>query len=461
MNELKTDILIIGAGLTGLSAGHFLKKSGSKLLIVDSNQNVGGVIQSIAEEEFIYEKGPNTGIVGNDSVCELFDDLADTCKLVIANENVNRRLVLKNGKWHELPSGLLGGITTPLFSFKDKLRILGEPFRKPSTDRYETLDKLVLRRMGKSFLDYAVDPFILGIYAGDPAYLVPRFALPKLYNLEQKYGSFIGGSIKQKQEKKRLGIVSRATRKVFSVEGGLSKLTEAIAQSVESDNIILGVTNLKIAQSENGYIATGTNHANEPITIQCKKIISTVGANKLTSLFPFVSDCLMAQIDNLIYAKVIQVSLGFKNWNGTPIQSFGGLIPHREKRNILGILFPSALFPNRAPQEGALLSVFMGGMRRPDIFDMSDTQIKEIIKAEVMDLMGMETFAPDLYKITRYESAIPQYGASTEARLSAVRKIELTYPGLIIAGNLRDGIGMADRIQQGKELVEEIKMCKV
>jgi oxygen-dependent protoporphyrinogen oxidase len=222
-----TDILIIGSGLTGLSCAHHLRKKGKDFLVVEAANNPGGVIGTSEENGFLYETGPNTGVIGNPEVAEIFEDLKDNITVEVANKNVNKRYILKNGNLEALPGSLWGGIKTPLFTFRDKLRLLGEPFRKAGTNPNETLADLVKRRMGKSFLNYAIDPFILGVYAGDPAQLVPRFALPKLYNLEQEYGSFIGGAIKKKFAKADPEM-KKATREIFSVKGGFKNLEELL-----------------------------------------------------------------------------------------------------------------------------------------------------------------------------------------------------------------------------------------
>lgn len=452
----QTDILVIGAGLTGLTLAYYLKKANQNFMVVEREDRVGGAIQTLEKAGFIYEKGPNTGVLGNEEVMELFDEIGRVCKLKVAGNQVKKRYVLKNRKWEALPSGFFSGITTPLFTFSDKLRLLGEPFRKPGTNPNETLAQLVTRRMGKSFLNYAVDPFILGIYAGDPSYLLPRHALSKLYNLEQKYGSFIGGSMKLAREKKKLGIKTRATRQIFSVEGGLRNLVEGLYKLSDEENFTLGVNNLNIKPVAGGYEANCIING-EPFTIQAKQVITTIGAHELGKLLPLLSEDLLAPIINLQYAKVVQVSLGFKEWKGRTLDAFGGLIPHSEKRDILGILFPSAFFPERAPKGGALLSVFMGGVRRPDIFKMSDDEIRQIVKKEVKSLMQLPEFNPDLLEISRYPYAIPQYGPDCDARFAAIEEAQAKYPGLVIAGNLRNGIGMADRIKQGTDLS---KMCE-
>lgn len=451
----ETDIVILGAGLTGLTLSHQLKKKKADFIVLEREPKVGGVINTVERDGFIFETGPNTGVLGNDQVMDLFDDLSSVCKLEVAGESVNKRYVLKDGKWEPMPTGLWKGITTPLFTFSDKLRILGEPFRSPGTNPNETLDQLVIRRMGKSFLNYAVDPFILGIYAGDPSYLVPKYALPKLYNLEQKYGSFIGGHIKLAKEKKKLGIKTRATRKIFSVEGGLGNLTKALHYSSGLEKFITSVTNITVTPHENGFLVQGY-YNNEDITIKSNKVVTTIGAHKIPMVLPFLDDSVLRSVSNLKYARVVQVSLGFKKWNGMILDGFGGLIPHSENRDILGVLFPSAFLTGRNPEGGALLSVFMGGVRNDDIFDLSDSRIQTIVDKEIQELMGLKGFNPDLLNISRYHHAIPQYGADSEARFNAVARIQNKYKGLFVAGNLRNGIGMADRIKQGFDLADEL-----
>jgi oxygen-dependent protoporphyrinogen oxidase len=309
-------------------------------------------------------------------------------------------------------------------------------------------------------LDYAIDPFILGVYAGNPSYLIPRFALPKLYNLEQNYGSLIKGSIKLAREKSKKNPQHKkeTSNRIFSAEGGLSQLTNSLYESAGKENFLLGVSQLRINPTDNGFIIQGIKSDGKDLEIYAKNVITTVGAHQLNELLPFIDKKLIHKIDNLVYAKVVQVTIGFKEWKGMPLDAFGGLIPFKEKHDSLGILFPSAFLKNRAPQDGALLSVFMGGVRRPEMIKKSDEELKGIVSKEICSLMNINTFKPDLFKIFRYQEAIPQYGSDCEARFEALDIIANQYPNLIIGGNLRDGIGMADRIQQGKELAQKVKL---
>lgn len=479
MKTISKKVVIIGAGITGLTTAFYLKKHGIDAVVVDKSKKAGGVIQTCANDGFVYETGPNTGVLSQPETQELINDLGGGCQLEIANQAAKKRWIWKKNKWEPLPSGLSSGIKTPLFSMKDKFRLLGEPFRKRGSNPDETLAGLVLRRMGQSFLDYAVDPFILGIYSGDPSYLVTRYALPKLYNLEQNYGSFIGGAFKKGFEKKDQR-AALATGQVFSIKGGLSNLIDSLVSEIGEGQIYLGFSNATIipknmksagkgmvsnfntkenetALPDSGrYITTGIFEG-EAIQIESKYVITTTGSHELPSLLPFVDKHQMQSLNNLEYAKVVQATIGFKKWEGIKLDAFGGLVPFKENRDLLGILFLSSFLSGRAPEGGALLSVFLGGFRKPHIYDWTDAQLMTILEKEFKSMTGISVFNPDLLKVTRYSHAIPQYGLSTGNRLKTVEMTENLYPGLIIGGNMKNGIGMSDRIKQGRELATRIE----
>lgn len=450
------DVVVLGAGLTGLTTAWHLKKLGVDFVLLEQSSRVGGVIRSVRQDGFLYEEGPNSGVISNIEVVKLFDELSADCQLEVANQFVKKRYVLKGGTWRALPGGMKAAVTTPLFTWKDKFRILLEPFRPAGKDPHETLAGLVRRRMGKSFLEYAIDPFIIGVYAGDPGRLVPKYALPKLYQLEQQYGSFIGGSVKKqfqpKDPNQRL-----VTRGVFSVKGGLSTLIDTLEQRLGREYITTNVKSLEIKPVDGYFEVAYQDEAGERVVISSKKVISTVGAHQLRELLPFVDQEKMNKISALHYTRVLEVIVGFKQWHGRQLDAFGGLIPFVEKRDLLGVLFMSALFEKRAPEGGALFSIFMGGVRRQDLIALEDEQVFDTVKREFSQFMQIDDFQPDLFKVIRHQYAIPQYEADSGERFRAVEEIEQQFPGLIIGGNLRDGIGMADRIQQARILADAVK----
>jgi oxygen-dependent protoporphyrinogen oxidase len=455
--KITTEVVIVGAGITGLTVAYYLSKKGIDFRIIEKSAHAGGVISTVKENGFVYETGPNTGVLSQPETAELIEELKGLCEIEIADAAAKKRWIWKGNTWQPLPSGFMAAVKTPLFTFGDKLGILAEPFRPKGKNPDETLDQLVLRRMGQSFLDYAVDPFILGIYSGDPSYLVTRYALPKLYNLEQKYGSFIGGAFRKGFEKKEPR-AKLATGEVFSIKGGLQNLVEALTTKAGSENILLSFAEATvIPHIKEGYITKG-NWNGEDVELNSRYVITTTGSHDLPALLPFVNDEEMAELNNLLYAKVVQVTLGFHKWEGLPLDAFGGLVPFKEERDVLGILFLSSFLSGRAPDGGALLSVFMGGIRKPQLVDLPDKDILGILDKEVVAMTGLQSFNPDLIKITRYNHAIPQYGLSTGERLKAVESIQSSNPGLFIGGNLRNGIGMSDRIKQGRELAQSLPL---
>ena len=444
------EIVVIGAGLTGLSTAFHLHRQGRDVVILEKADRVGGQIHTYHENGFTFESGPNTGVVSFPEVAELFQLLEGSCQLEIARESSKRRLIWKGDRFHELPSSPVSAITTPLFRLSDKFRILGEPWRKKGTDPDEPVGALAARRLGKSFYEYAVDPFVSGVYAGDPMKLTTRYALPKLYNLEANYGSFIRGAIAKAKEPKtdrdRL-----ATKKVFSAVGGLQRLVEALSKDLR---IITSANNLKVIPTADGQWSCTYNGTEEIVS---RKVVTTVGAYALPALLPFIPEAQMQKMSNLFYAPIIQVILGVKNARGLDFPAFGGLVPSKEQKRVLGILFPSSCFEQRCPEGGALYSYFIGGARHTDYLQKSDDEIREItLEAFHSMLKYPADMQPDLLRIFRHEHAIPQYWSDSGERFATIEALQQQYPGLILAGNMRDGIGMGNRIHQGATIASSI-----
>ncbi len=446
---MQTQIVVVGAGLTGLTTAYYLRKAGVDCIVVEKNDQAGGVIKTISRDGFTFEQGPNTGVISNETVVSLFDEL-NNCSIATATSAAKKRYILKNGQWQALPSGLGSAISTPLFTLGDKFRILGEPFRKPGTNPHESLAEFVCRRLGQSFLDYAVDPFVKGVYSGNPNQLIVKYALPKLYNLEQKYGSLIGGSIK-KQFEKKTELQKRVNRKTFSAQGGLSSLVKALYEKVGSEHFQFNCEKTIIEPYHGGFKVSYIQNGELQI-IESKQVITTVGAYALDEMLPFVDKVDIDQIASLQYAPVAEVSLGFESWNGFNPDGFGGLIPTKENRDILGVLFMSTLFENRSPKGGQLFTVFVGGSSKPHLLSLPDDDLKQLVLKEFCDIMNCKDCNPSLIQIVRHTKAIPQYGIDSGIRFDTVESIEKQYKGLQIGGNLRDGIGMADRIKQGHEM---------
>lgn len=455
---MQTDILIIGGGLTGLTAAFTLARRGRDVVVLEREARAGGQIQTHVADGFVFESGPNTGVVAEPEVAELFADLSEASagkfRPEFARQEAKRRLIWKGGRFHALPDGPKSGLCTPLIPWCDKVRLLGEPWRAKGTNPDESVADLARRRLGKAFVDYAVDPFVSGIYAGNPATLVTRFALPKLYRLEQTYGSFIRGAYAKRRQPKsardRL-----ATKAVFSAVGGLESVPRALSAYL-GDRVVCRAAGIRVHPDGEGWRVTFDNDG-VARTVRCRRVVTTVGAYALPELLPFAAPREMEAISRLPYAPVVQVSVGVNDARGGDFQAFGGLVPSCEGERVLGVLFPAACFAERAPQGGMLFSFFLGGRRRPELIDLPDAEIEALVCDALHRLLGFpRDVRPDLLRIFRHRRAIPQYEADTSARLAAVARLESRHRGLTIAGNLRDGIGMAQRIAQARKIADAL-----
>lgn len=448
-------IIIIGAGITGLTTALYLRRAGLPVLILEQSDRPGGQIRTLQQEGYTFETGPNTGTISSPEVAELFALLPSGYEA--ATPAAQCRLIYKKGSLHPLPSGPWSGLMTPLFSFKDKIGLLGEPWRKKGTDPYESVGALARRRLGESIYRYAINPFIGGIYAGDPMKLETRHALPKLYNLEQTYGSFIRGAVAKakepKSERDKL-----ATKEVFSAPHGLETMIHELVALIGEEHILTGCSVTAVTQGEEGDWLVSYQQGDRGMQLAASQVVSTVGAHALSSfLGETVPRELLTPISNLYYAPVIEVAVGFDQ-PVTRYKGFGALIPSHEPVDVLGVLFPSDCFRERTPSsEGALYSIFMGGARQPDLIEKDDEKICALALKELYKVLEIDPrIAPQMVHIARHQHAIPQYGRDSEARYAAIEEIERRYPGLIIAGNCRDGIGMAHRITQGTQIAQAL-----
>jgi len=455
----QVDYIIVGAGLTGLTTAYELKKKGFSILLLEKEARYGGFIQSERRNGFLIEKGPNSGVFSNPHVAELLDELHHSIELEQANDLVKNRFILKEGTWQKLPLNIKDAIWSPLFSTADKFNLLLEPFRPRGKQPDETLATMITRRMGESFLDYAIDPFIGGIYAGDPSKLIPKYALPKMYALEQNHGSLIR-TMFAKAFTKKSDRDKRATRAIYSCKGGIDKITTALYNSIDEKDIHLSAEDVKVLPNDSGYEVSFTQNG-EPCSVKATQVISTVQGHLVHSIFPSLNDELLTPLANTQYARIVEISLGFNNWCGMELNGFGGLIPFKENRELLGVLFLSSCFKDRAPENGALLTAFVGGVRNDHLCDLSDDEIMAILNRELSELLQLKEFKPDLVHIGRHNKAIPQYDKDHGKRLHCIDTIQKENPGFYILGNGKDGIGMSDRIQQARQFVQSISKKEV
>ncbi len=221
-------VVVIGAGISGLCVAYWLKKHGVNVVVLERDSRVGGTMKSLREDGWLVELGPNTALETTPLFQQLFNEIGITDKRVYANEAASKRYILRDGILHALPMGPASFLTSKLWTWRGKLRLLKEPFVGRAYHE-ESVAEFVRRRLGSEFLDYAINPFVAGVYAGDPEQLSVQAAFPKLYALEEKYGGLVKGLIKGRKERKERDETAKSRARLFSFVDGIQSFPDAFA----------------------------------------------------------------------------------------------------------------------------------------------------------------------------------------------------------------------------------------
>ncbi len=354
-------IAVLGAGITGLSAAWHLRRAGAAVVLFEASDRVGGVIESIREDGWLRETGPNSVLEGPP---ELADAIAATgleSRRLYAGEAAKNRFVVRDGRLQPMPASPGSFLRTRLFSSRAKLRLATELFRaRGRRSAEESVAEFTVRRLGREFLDYAIDPFVGGVYAGDPGRLSVRHAFPKLLALEQEHGSLLRGAIAKRNS--RGGPAGR----LFSFPDGLAELPLALARELGA--AVRRRTPVLALRRQDGAWAVVHERGGETRTERFAAVICALPGDALARLriegVPNAGG-LSALLD-IEHPPVATVFTGFRREDVThPLDGFGLLAPQVEHRRILGTLFSSSLFPQRAPAGHVALTTFVGGSRQP------------------------------------------------------------------------------------------------
>jgi oxygen-dependent protoporphyrinogen oxidase len=445
MTNNNTSVGILGGGISGLCTAYALAKKGVKVTVYERRDQVGGAIHSVSKNGWLIEEGPNTLMVKSQASWDLLDDLGLTDQIVEANEVASKRFVVKNSAPVALPTSAVSFLTTKLLSIGAKLRLLKEPFIAPSVKHDESIARFIKRRLGRQPLDYGVNPFVSGIFAGDPKKLSVKHTFSMLWEMEQKHGSIFKGIIKREKSD------TTPKRSLLSFEGGNQRLTEALANALP----VPVQTSAQIMDAKHGqeeWILKGLQNR-EKFEARHECLISTLPTHTLPDIF---GTRLFGELSELPYAPLSVMALGFESQQiKHPLDGFGMLIPEVEDYQTLGALFSSTLFPGRAPEGHELLTCFIGGDRNPDAAKQSTEKLRAILLEELGELLGIEG-KPVLTHHRYWQKAIPQYKVGFDHYLSLMKEIEKHYPGLYLGGNYRGGVSVPDCLSAGFETAQRV-----
>ena len=446
-------IAVIGGGISGLSAAHFLRKEGADVIVFEKDASPGGTIGSRVVDGYLVENGPNSTSETNFVIDELLTDLNILDEKVYADENSKYRFILRNGKLHALPSGPVSFLSTKLWTFGGKLRLLGEPFAG-RVSHEESIADFVTRRLGSEFLDYAINPFVAGVYAGSPSDLSVQAAFPKLYALEEKYGGLLKGTIMGARDRKKRPEKAKVSAKLFAFRSGMGILPTTIANSIGS-SMCYGASVESVKSNGQGFLVT-LSHDGKTESESFDDVVLSVPSYAAASVVKSWLPELSSELAKIKYPPVAVAVLGYKREQvKTDLKGFGFLVPEVENRKILGTIWSSSIFPNRAPEGFVEFTSFVGGSRQPKIVKSSPDEIATIAHEENAALMNIDG-TPAFQSVSKWERAIPQYNIGHLAIIGAAMHVESLHKGFYICSNYKDGISVSDCIANGKKVAERI-----
>lgn len=450
-------VAVIGAGITGLTAAFCLQKKGVPVTVYEAGNRVGGAIQSLRAEGYLAEFGPNTILETSPRIGELIRDAGLASKRVDPDPSASARYVVRYRRPVRMPSSPIGMLTTDLFSAKAKLAILKEPFVPRRTDgKEESVAEFVVRRLGQEFLDHAIDALVAGVYAGDPHKLSVQQAFPKLGELEAKYGSLIKGQILGARERKQRGEIAKDRAPKFSFDDGLQVLPDTLKSRL-GDAVRLRATVESAQQTEDGWELQVISHERGRTTEAHSAIIYAGTAFSLAKLRVNARAPIdLTPMSQVRYPPVASVVLGFRREDVQhPCSGFGMLIPRVEGFKILGTIFSSSLFPNRAPAGHLALTSYVGGERFPDLAGLPPDKLFALTIEDLKVLLGVRG-KPTFQHSIHYPRAIPQYNLGYGKFREMLTRTEQSAPGLFFAGHYRDGISLSDSIVSGMKIADRV-----
>jgi oxygen-dependent protoporphyrinogen oxidase len=468
-------VAVVGAGITGLVTAWHLAQQGVDVTLFEASGQAGGAIRTTHADQFLAEHGPNS-FVTSPAVEQLLADLDLLDDVVEASRTANRRYVVRRGSLLPFPLSPLAMLSTSLFSLRAKLRVLLEPLvARGTASRDESIASFVRRRLGSEVLDFAVDPFISGIFAGDPEQLSLQHAFPRIHELEQTHGSLSQGLMAQRRAAR--AVLKRTTgrsaptepladetperaapqgTRLISFLDGMQSLTDALVAGL-AGRVQLGCpVRLLHRDASHWLLEAGADGAVRTHTFDA--VVMATPAHVLAAMeLPGAMRTLTAAIDGVQYPPVSTLTLGFAREDVThPLDGFGMLIPARERRHILGALFNSTLFPNRAPDGYVTITCFVGGARAPDVARDGTDVVVERVLGDLRDLLGVRgepVFAQHVF----WPRAIPQYNVGYASVKRAAEATEAANPGLYLVGNYRYGVSVGSCVASGQQVAARVQ----
>ena len=446
------DVLIIGGGISGLTTGCYLAQAGLNIQVWEQADRPGGKIATHNQNGFLMEQAASIIMNFRPEVDQFIHQTGmEQYRAERLLHPQSKRYIMHKGQLQALPMTISGLLFSSLWSTSGKLRLLAEPFIGRTSSRFETVSEFIVRRLGKEFLEKAIEPFIAGTLAANPDTASASHVIPRLTALEKQYGSISAGIIAHKI----LGKRTARNPESFSFKKGMASLPERLARlpavGFRSSHRVKEV----LHKSENNWQVTAETPKGEHSLTARHVIISTPSYHAARLLKPLQNE-LSQLLKGINYVPLSVVHLGFEQTAVShPLDSSGFLVPRQAGMNINGNLWMSSVFAGRAPEKQLLLSSYLGGARNPEAVNLSTANSIDRVLADLNTVLGIKQ-APVMARIDRHQKALPQYNGNYSQRLSAIKQHLQAFPGLHLQANYIGGVSVRDRICTARRLAHSI-----
>lgn len=435
-------IAIIGAGISGLSLAFELQKAGKPYVLFESSSRPGGYIRSQLLNNYLIEVGPNSILADADFEAYLAE-LNLQNEVIEAASVTKNRFIYKNGKICKVPSGPIALLFSNYFSYQTKKAILGEVFKKSTQISNESVYDFFTRRFTKELTEYAMDPFCIGIYAGNSRQLLIQETFPSLHAYEQEFGSILKGILK-----KGFGL----RKKTISFKQGLQTLPNAIASRLKATKYNTKV--LEVQPTADGIeLLTETAHGSIEKRLVSKVVCCCTtfqSASVLRASFPNIAE----RLNEVNYAPMKAVFTGFKTKDvNNLLAGFGVLYPSIENSFVSGTIWNSSIFKGRCPEDEFLTTSFIGGMNHPEYTRLTDDEIKARAIHQLKKDLNISG-EPVFIHLAGWDNAIPQYDLALKTAKEAI--LPLKEKGIYFASNWTTAISLSACVSNAKALAHEL-----
>lgn len=444
-------IAVLGAGATGLAAAHRLTRLGCRVRVFEQSGRVGGAVRTERTDGWMVEAGPNSLLSGDPALDDLIVELGLTDARVSANPAAKNRYIVRGGKALAAPISPPALLTSPLFSAGAKFRLISEIFcRKQNRVTDVSLGEFVRAHFGQELVDYGLNPFVGGVYAGDPTKLSARHSFPKLWEIERTHGSIIRGQIGEAKARKARG---EPRGGIISFAQGLQTIPDSLAACLPTGALSLNAEVETLSPGQKWSVVWHNSDSRHAVTESFDAVIAALPAGALSQLrFASLVDRPLAALAEIEHPPVSSLFLGYRREQvAHPLDGFGMLVPEIERRSVLGVLFSSSLFPGRAPNGHVALTVMAGGARQPELARLPAEKLLAAVDRDLRELLGVNG-APVFQRHNFWPRAIPQYNLGYERFLDEMSACERAHPGFFIGGQARDGIALPACLAAGEKL---------